>query len=137
MMNNWKKWAQMALVGILALSLTAPLSLAGDRRGPVSRDGYYQYSDRSYGYRDSDYRNQRGYGYGYGDYRRGRDRDRSTGESVAIVGGSAAGGAALGAIMGGGKGAAIGAVVGALGGLVVDRATADNDRNRGRYRSRR
>ena len=48
---------------------------------------------------------------------------RSTGKSIAIVGGSAAGGAAIGALAGGGKGAALGAVTGRLGGFVYDRLT--------------
>ena len=52
-------------------------------------------------------------------YRRGR----STGKSVAIVAGTAAGGAAIGALAGGGKGAAIGALTGGLGGFVYDRLT--------------
>ena len=48
---------------------------------------------------------------------------RSTKESAAIVGGSAAAGAAVGAIAGGGKGAAIGALTGGAAGLVYDRMT--------------
>jgi hypothetical protein len=43
--------------------------------------------------------------------------------SVAIVGGSAAGGAAIGALAGGGKGAAIGALAGGAGGFIYDRLT--------------
>ena len=56
---------------------------------------------------------------------------RSTGKSVAIIGGSAAAGAAIGGLAGGGKGAAIGAVTGGAVGLVYDRMTrnksADDD----------
>jgi hypothetical protein len=48
---------------------------------------------------------------------------RSTGKSVAIVAGSAAGGAAIGAIAGGGKGAGIGALAGGGAGFIYDRLT--------------
>jgi hypothetical protein len=48
---------------------------------------------------------------------------RSTGKSIAIVGGSAGTGAAIGALAGGGKGAAIGAISGGAAGLVYDRHT--------------
>jgi hypothetical protein len=48
---------------------------------------------------------------------------RSTGKSVAIVGGSAGVGAAIGALAGGGKGAGIGALAGGGGGFVYDRLT--------------
>lgn len=50
-------------------------------------------------------------------------RGRSTGKSVAIVGGSAGVGAAIGALAGGGKGAAIGAISGGTAGFVYDRLT--------------
>ena len=50
-------------------------------------------------------------------------RGRSTGKSVAIVGGSAGVGAAIGARAGGGKGAAIGALTGGAGGFIYDRLT--------------
>ena len=53
---------------------------------------------------------------------------RSTGKSVAIIGGSAAAGAAIGGLAGGGKGAAIGAVTGGAGGLVYDRMTRNKNR---------
>ncbi len=52
-------------------------------------------------------------------------RRRSTGESVAIVAGSAGTGAAIGAIAKGGKGAAIGAIAGGVAGLIYDRITAE------------
>jgi hypothetical protein len=52
-----------------------------------------------------------------------RRRGRSTGKSVAIVGGSAGVGAAIGAIAGGGKGAGIGALAGGTGGFIYDRLT--------------
>jgi len=52
-----------------------------------------------------------------------RRRGRSTGKSVAIVGGSAGVGAAIGALAGGGKGAAIGALTGGGAGFVYDRLT--------------
>lgn len=48
---------------------------------------------------------------------------RSTGKSVAIVGGSAAAGAGIGALAGGGKGAGIGAIAGGAAGLIYDRKT--------------
>jgi hypothetical protein len=48
---------------------------------------------------------------------------RSTGKSIAIVGGSAGTGAAIGALAGGGKGAAIGAISGGAAGLIYDRHT--------------
>src|ERR1700736_5912039 len=50
-----------------------------------------------------------------------RGHRRSTGKSVAIVAGSAAGGAAIGAIAGGGKGAGIGALAGGGAGFIYDR----------------
>jgi hypothetical protein len=50
-------------------------------------------------------------------------RGRSTGKSVAIVGGSAGAGAAIGALAGGGKGAAIGAISGGTAGFIYDRLT--------------
>jgi hypothetical protein len=50
-------------------------------------------------------------------------RGRSTGKSVAIVGGSAGAGAAIGALAGGGKGAAIGALSGGAAGFIYDRLT--------------
>lgn len=52
-----------------------------------------------------------------------RRRGRSTGESVAIVAGSAGVGAAIGGLAGGGKGAGIGAIAGGAGGFVYDRLT--------------
>jgi hypothetical protein len=52
-----------------------------------------------------------------------RRRGRTTGKSVAIVGGSAGVGAAIGALAGGGKGAAIGALSGGTAGFVYDRLT--------------
>jgi hypothetical protein len=52
-----------------------------------------------------------------------RKRGRSTGKSVAIVGGSAGVGAAIGALAGGGKGAAIGALGGGAAGFIYDRLT--------------
>lgn len=52
-----------------------------------------------------------------------RKRGRSTGKSVAIVGGSAGAGAAIGALAGGGKGAALGAVTGGTAGFIYDRLT--------------
>jgi len=52
-------------------------------------------------------------------------RKRPVRNSVAIVGGSAAGGAAIGALAGGGKGAAIGALAGGAGGFVYDRLTRE------------
>lgn len=48
---------------------------------------------------------------------------RSTGKSVAIVGGAAGVGAGIGALSGGGKGAAIGALSGGAAGFVYDRLT--------------
>jgi hypothetical protein len=87
--------------------------------------------------RDSDYRSYNRYGNNYG-YSNGyygssypyndgyHHSHRSTGESVAIVGGSAAAGAAIGGLAKGGKGAAIGAIGGGVGGLIYDRATAHN-----------
>jgi hypothetical protein len=52
-----------------------------------------------------------------------RGHRRSTGKSVAIVAGSAAGGAAIGALAGGGKGAGIGALAGGGAGFIYDRLT--------------
>lgn len=52
-----------------------------------------------------------------------RRQGRSTGKSIAIVGGSAGTGAAIGALAGGGKGAAIGAISGGAAGLIYDRHT--------------
>lgn len=64
-------------------------------------------------------------------------RHRSTGQSVAIVAGSAGTGAAIGAIAKGGKGAAVGALVGGVAGLVYDRLTADEQPQQQQVRSRR
>ena len=58
----------------------------------------------------------------YDDDRR-YEEPRSTGKSVAIIGGSAAAGAVIGGIAGGGKGAAIGALGGGAAGLIYDRMT--------------
>jgi hypothetical protein len=79
---------------------------------------------RGRGMRDSGYARDRDY----------RDDTRSTGESAAIIAGSAAGGAAVGALAGGGKGAAIGAIAGGAGGYIYDDVTRDGDR---RYKERR
>lgn len=57
-------------------------------------------------------------------------RRRSTGQSVAIVGGSAGVGAAIGALAGGGRGAAIGALSGGGAGLIYDRLTRNKVRER-------
>ena len=99
------------------------------------RGTYRDYGDREYRgggnssgrdynnrYRDNGYR-----GDDYGYYR----RERSAGQSAAIIGGTAAAGAAVGAMAGGGKGAAIGAAIGGIGGLIFDRTTTNH------YRSRR
>lgn len=123
-MTNWKR---LAVTGMLALgTVAAPLAEARDRQ---DRPAYSRYESRGYGrsyapvYRDSGYRH-----YGNRNYRR-RD-ERSAGKSVAIIGGSAAAGAVIGGLAAGGKGAAVGAVAGGIGGLVVDRATRDRDRDR-------
>ena len=50
-------------------------------------------------------------------------RRRTTGQSLAIVGGSAGVGAAIGALAGGGRGAAIGALSGGGAGFIYDRLT--------------
>jgi len=50
-------------------------------------------------------------------------RERSFGNSAAIVGGGAGVGAAIGALAGGGKGAGIGALAGGGGGFIYDRLT--------------
>ena len=52
-------------------------------------------------------------------------RRRTTGQSVAIIAGSAGTGAAIGAIAKGGKGAAIGAIAGGVAGYIYDLVTAD------------
>lgn len=52
-----------------------------------------------------------------------RKKKRSTGKSIAIVGGSAGAGAAIGALAGGGKGAGIGALAGGAAGFIYDRLT--------------
>jgi hypothetical protein len=126
-MTNWKR---MTMTGMLALAtLGAPLAEARDR---CDRPSYSRYENRGYGrsyapayagYRNYDYRNN---GYRNYDYR----QERSAGKSAAIIGGSAAAGAVIGGLAGGGKGAAVGAVVGGIGGLVVDRTTRDQDRDR-------
>ena len=98
-------------------------------------DDDYRYSSARYN--ESRYRNDR-YNDRYRDYDRYDDdrryeRGRSTGKSVGIVAGSAGAGAAIGALGGGKKGAAIGAITGGIGGLVYDRLT-DNDRRDRRRR---
>lgn len=131
-MTNWKR---MTTTGMLAMAaLAAPLAEARDR---CDRPSYSRYESRGYGrsyapayagyrnyeYRNNDYRNNDYWDYGY-------RQDRSAGKSAAIIGGSAAAGAVIGGLAGGGKGAAVGAVVGGIGGLVVDRTTRDQDRDR-------
>lgn len=88
------------------------------RRDWRGRDSYYRNNSR--------YRDNYGYNNGYsnGRYNDGYyGRKRSTGESVAIIGGGAAAGAAIGGLAKGGKGAAIGAIAGGVGGAIYDRAT--------------
>jgi hypothetical protein len=84
------------------------------------------YSDRGYRAYDNNSRSESSYRYNDRyrdrDYRDYRD-ERSTGKSVAIVGGSAAAGAAIGGIAGGGKGAAVGALTGGAAGFIYDRLT--------------
>jgi hypothetical protein len=129
-MTNWKR---LAVTGMLALgTVGAPLAEARDR---CDRPSYSRYESRGNGrayapaYRDSGYRNSAYRDYGYRDYGySGYRQERSAGESVAIIGGSAAAGAVIGGLASGGKGAAIGAAVGGVGGLIVDRATRDRDR---------
>ena len=88
------------------------------------RDSHYRNNSRyrdNYGYNNGYYNN--GY-YNNGRYNDGYyGRRRSTGESVAIIGGGAAAGAAIGGLAKGGKGAAIGAIAGGVGGAIYDRAT--------------
>jgi hypothetical protein len=128
-MNNRFGWTRFVLAILLVtLLIGAPqVATAGER---YNRDNYYSRGgDYGYGYRDS-------YGVDRGDrYRDYRYRDnryyrshRSAGESVAIIGGSAAAGAVIGAFAGGGKGAALGAAIGGVGGLIVDRATKKDRR---------
>lgn len=81
-----------------------PTQIARNEPGPQSRRARNVYDDRG------------------SDDRRYEDK-RSTGESVAIIGGSAAAGAAIGGLAGGGKGAAIGALGGGAAGFVYDRLT--------------
>jgi hypothetical protein len=139
-MTNWKR---LAVTGLVALgTVGAPLAEARDR---CDRPSYSRYESRgsrtSYApaYRESGYRSYGNRDYGYRDYRysdngySGYRQERSTGESVAIIGGGAAAGAVIGGLAGGGKGAAIGAAVGGVGGLIVDRTTRDRERN-GRWR---
>lgn len=112
------------LAAVLALSLFGSPQLAAARDRCDNRNDYENsyYGDRDRGYRD--YRDD-GY-YGRDDYR----YRRSPGRSAAIIGGSAAAGAAVGGIAAGGRGAAIGAAVGGIGGLIFDRATKKNRRDR-------
>ena len=135
-----KNWTRMTMTGMLALAtLGAPLAEARDR---CDRPSYSRHESRGYGrsyapanagYRNYEYRNydNRNYdnrNYDNRDY--GYRQERSAGKSAAIIGGSAAAGAVIGGLAGGGKGAAVGAVVGGIGGLVVDRSTRDQDRDR-------
>jgi hypothetical protein len=64
------------------------------------------------------------------------EHKRSTGKSIAIIGGSAAAGAAIGGLAGGGKGAAIGALSGGAAGAVYDRMTAKKEVPADDYRYR-
>jgi hypothetical protein len=97
------------------------------------RGTYREYRDQEYrgsgnwnGRNDSNRYRDNGYrGDDYGYYR----RERSAGQSAAIIGGTAAARAAVGAMAGGGKGAAIGAAIGGIGGLIFDRTTTNHYRN--------
>ena len=91
------------------------------RRRDSYRNQQVYRGNSSYGYNNGYYSSR----YPYND--RYHDR-RSTGESVAIVGGSAAAGAAIGGLAKGGKGAAVGAIAGGIGGLIYDRATKHKHR---------
>jgi hypothetical protein len=123
MTNRWN-WMRTGLAAVLALSLFGSPQLAAARDRYDNRIDYENsyYRDRDQGYRD--YRDD-GY-YGRDDYR----YRRSPGRSAAIIGGSAAAGAVVGGIAGGGRGAAIGAAVGGIGGLIFDRATKKDRRDR-------
>ena len=97
---------------------------------PYVSDRYVQSIHRpirvSYAQAGGSYSDSRPYNTGYEEHTRVVERyhhGRSTGKSVAIVAGSAAGGAAIGAIAGGGKGAGIGALAGGAGGFIYDRLT--------------
>ena len=85
-------------------------------------DRYVESIHRPVVVRRADYVERYRGGYSYADREVVHHR-RSTGKSVAIVAGSAAGGAAIGALAGGGKGAGIGALVGGAGGFIYDRLT--------------
>lgn len=140
-MQRFRGWTRTGLATLVASTLLGvpQLSLARER---CEKQGYYNGSNRN-SYRDdqgsryrgrrAEYRDYQESGYrdgryvdGYGDYR----STRSTGESAAIIGGSAAAGAVVGGLSGGKKGAIIGGAVGGVGGLIYDRAT----KNRQRYR---
>ena len=91
---------------------------AGYRDVDSNRYGYRNANYRDSGYYDRDAPYRRG-----GEYRGRYEEKRSVGESVAIVGGSAAAGAGIGALAGGGKGAALGAAIGGTAGFIYDQQT--------------
>jgi hypothetical protein len=157
-MTKQAKSKRMGLAGILTLAVAGlpQFAAAADRydrreshynsggqsdyRGADQRYGYDNPRENYREYGDEEYRgsnwNGRNYNNGYrdngyrGDDYRYYRRERSAGQSAAIIGGTAAAGAAVGAMAGGGKGAAIGAAIGGIGGLIFDRTTTNHYRNR-------
>lgn len=120
-------WMPRANVTPVEASAPLPVTMASNFQAPApefqtvaNRRTYYNDSRVRRAPSQTAYRNE--------DYRYNGRRvreERSTGKSVAIVGGSAAAGAAIGGIAGGGKGAALGAVTGGTAGFIYDRLTKD------------
>ena len=124
------------LTASVALGPGASVASAQSRYDPYYNQSYYSqngyYSNNPYYngryqqpyYSTGRYRSSSDWNDDYRYYRRNK---RSTGKSVAIIGGSAAGGALIGGLAGGGKGAAIGALIGGVGGLIYDQTTRNKD----------
>lgn len=110
-----------ALPAVAQIDGAAPVfQTVANRRSYYRDDRAQRAPARTYNSRDRRYSNDN---YRYNE--RGVRDERSTGKSVAIVGGSAAAGAAIGGIAGGGKGAALGAITGGTAGFIYDRLTKD------------
>jgi hypothetical protein len=132
---------RIILLGVAAFSTTAAVGWARPMPGALAPEAAFAPQIKAVPVQiiaDSRYGARR-VRYDYDDRRTYDDQtwtqQRSTGESAAIIAGSAAAGAAIGGMAGGGKGAAIGAITGGAGGYVYDRMTRNKDDYDDSYRN--